>query len=107
MKNLFAAIALLALSGCGVYTVETGNVAVERTLGSVDHDEIGQGLHFKLPLITTHVGGIPEIFGPQKDLLLPPDDADSVAKAMRKALQDPARRAALPGRRDQRAVRRR
>ncbi len=43
------------------------------------------------PLITTHVGGIPEIFGPQKDLLLPPGDEDSVAKAMRAALQDPAR----------------
>lgn len=35
MKNLLAAIAGLFLSGCGVYTVVTGNVAVERTLGSV------------------------------------------------------------------------
>ena len=36
------------------------------------------------------MGGIPEIFGPQKDLLLPPGDGDSVSRAMRKALQDPA-----------------
>ena len=45
----------------------------------------------KLPLITTHVGGIPEIFGPQKDLLLPAGDGDAVCRAMREALQDPAR----------------
>ena len=45
----------------------------------------------KLPLITTRVGGIPEIFGPQESTLLPPDDESSVAKAMRAALQDPAK----------------
>ncbi|MEM7427227.1 MAG: glycosyltransferase family 4 protein [Pseudomonadota bacterium] len=45
----------------------------------------------KRPLITTNVGGIPEIFGPQKDLLLPPDAEAAVARAMRQALQDPAR----------------
>lgn len=35
------------------YTVETGNVAVERTLGKVDHDERQQGLNFKAPMLTT------------------------------------------------------
>lgn len=34
------------------YTVETGNVAVERTLGKVDHEEQGQGLNFKMPFLT-------------------------------------------------------
>jgi regulator of protease activity HflC (stomatin/prohibitin superfamily) len=53
MKTILPIVAALSLSACGVYTVETGNVAVERTLGSVDHAEIGQGLHFKLPLITS------------------------------------------------------
>ena len=35
------------------YTVETGNVAVERTFGKVDHEEQHQGLNFKMPLLTT------------------------------------------------------
>lgn len=35
------------------YTVESGNVAVERTLGKVNHTEQLQGLNFKLPLLTT------------------------------------------------------
>lgn len=36
----------------GLYTVETGNVAVEKTLGRVDLDEIGEGLHWRLPFVT-------------------------------------------------------
>lgn len=42
-------VALLAL---GVYTVDTGQVAVEKTLGKVDLDEIGEGLHWHLPVLT-------------------------------------------------------
>ena len=34
------------------YTVESGNVVVERTLGEVNHQEVGQGLNFKMPLLT-------------------------------------------------------
>ncbi len=37
------------------YTVETGNVAVERTLGKVDHEEKGQGLNFKMPFLTNSI----------------------------------------------------
>jgi len=36
----------------GVYVVETGHVAVEKTLGTIDTAEIGKGVHFKMPLIT-------------------------------------------------------
>jgi regulator of protease activity HflC (stomatin/prohibitin superfamily) len=35
------------------YTVETGHVAVERTLGKVNHEEQLQGLNFKVPFLTT------------------------------------------------------
>jgi glycosyltransferase involved in cell wall biosynthesis len=42
-----------------------------------------------VPLITTNVGGIPEIFGPQSDLLVPPGDAAALADAIRRALADP------------------
>ena len=35
------------------YLVDTGNVAVEKTLGSVDMEEIPAGLNWKVPLLTT------------------------------------------------------
>jgi glycosyltransferase involved in cell wall biosynthesis len=50
-----------------------------------------------MPLITTHVGGIPEIFGPQSDRLVPPGDAAALAQAIGTVLDapEPARNAAL------------
>ena len=42
-------------------------------------------------LITTNVGGIPEIFGPQSGHLVPPGDADALARAIKAALVDPSR----------------
>ena len=44
-----------------------------------------------VPLITTNVGGIPEVFGPQSARLIPPGDAPALANAIRAALADPAR----------------
>ena len=44
-----------------------------------------------VPLITTNVGGIPEVFGPQSARLIPPGDAPALAQAIRAALADPAR----------------
>ena len=43
-----------------------------------------------VPLITTDVGGIPEVFGPQSARLVPPGDAAALAEAIRAALADPA-----------------
>lgn len=43
-----------------------------------------------VPLITTNVGGIPEIFGPQAGALVPPGDSQALAAAIRAALADPA-----------------
>lgn len=40
------------LAALSAYTVESGNVAVERTLGKVNHTEQLQGLNFKFPLLT-------------------------------------------------------
>src|SRR6185503_18098267 len=42
-----------------------------------------------IPLLTTDVGGIPEIFGPQSHLLLPPGDARALATAIAGTLADP------------------
>lgn len=47
------------------------------------------------PLITTHVGGIPEIYGPLSDSLVPPGDVAALAEAARRALGDPAAASAL------------
>ncbi len=44
-------VCLLILS-MTAYTVESGNVVVERTLGEVNHREVGQGLNFKMPMLT-------------------------------------------------------
>ena len=43
-------IGLLALDG--VYVVDTGHVAVEKTFGTVDMIEIGKGVHWRTPFIT-------------------------------------------------------
>ena len=42
------------------------------------------------PLITTSVGGIPEIYGLLSDRLVPPQDAHTLARAIAAALDDPA-----------------
>ncbi len=41
----------------------------------------------RIPLIATDVGGIPEIFGPYRDRLIPSDDIDRLAKSMVAMLQ--------------------
>jgi glycosyltransferase involved in cell wall biosynthesis len=41
------------------------------------------------PLITTSVGGIPEIFGPHKDALLPAGDAQALSAAMKQMMDNP------------------
>jgi glycosyltransferase involved in cell wall biosynthesis len=44
-----------------------------------------------VPMITTNVGGIPEVFGPQANALVPPGDASALARSIAAALSDPAR----------------
>ena len=52
IKVIVVAILLGTVIFMSAYTVETGNVAVERTLGKVNHEEQGQGLNFKMPFVT-------------------------------------------------------
>jgi len=42
-----------------------------------------------IPLITTCVGGIPEIMGPYADRLVPPGNAEALAEAMSAVIDDP------------------
>lgn len=59
MKKLIPLQFILLVVVAGVvlstmaYTVQSGNVAVERTLGKVNHTEQLQGLNFKAPILTT------------------------------------------------------
>jgi regulator of protease activity HflC (stomatin/prohibitin superfamily) len=55
IKALVALVLICAIAIMSAYTVETGNVAVERTFGKVDHEEKGQGLNFKMPLLTNSI----------------------------------------------------
>jgi glycosyltransferase involved in cell wall biosynthesis len=41
------------------------------------------------PVIATRVGGIPEIFGPLADLLVPADDATALSAAIARTLDGP------------------
>ncbi len=42
-----------------------------------------------IPLIATRVGGIPEIYGPLSDTLVPPEDAGALAQAIARAIDRP------------------
>lgn len=43
-----------------------------------------------LPVVATRVGGVPEIFGPTADELVPPADTAALRSAMQAAMNDPA-----------------
>lgn len=50
----YLALALLAAAFfSGLYMVDTGHVAVEKTLGRVNLEEVGEGLHWRIPLVTS------------------------------------------------------
>jgi glycosyltransferase involved in cell wall biosynthesis len=42
------------------------------------------------PLIATKVGGIPEIYGPLTNTLVPPENAPALAEAIARSLDNPA-----------------
>ena len=50
---LFPAVLIGVTAFMSAYTVESGNVSVERTLGKVNHEEQLQGLNFKMPFVTS------------------------------------------------------
>ena len=53
VKSVVVVVAIVVVAYLAAYTVQSGHVAVERTLGKVHHEEQLQGLNFKLPLVTT------------------------------------------------------
>ncbi|HZF15432.1 MAG TPA: SPFH domain-containing protein [Steroidobacteraceae bacterium] len=53
LPAVLLAIGALILVFATSYTVETGNVAVKQTLGTVDLEEVGPGFHMRLPFVTS------------------------------------------------------
>jgi glycosyltransferase involved in cell wall biosynthesis len=58
-----------------------------------------------LPVVTSELGGAREMIGDWCGLLVPPDNADLLADALRKLIQDPGLRATLSARARDQAVR--
>jgi len=52
ISGVFPIAIVVIIAFMSAYTVESGNVAVERTLGKVNHEEQLQGLNFKMPMLT-------------------------------------------------------
>lgn len=46
-------LTVVVVAATSFYVVDTGHVAVKKTLGTVDLEEITAGLHFKIPTITS------------------------------------------------------
>ncbi len=52
-RFIFLAVVIGIVAYLSAYTVQSGHVSVERTLGKVNHKEQLQGLNFKAPFLTT------------------------------------------------------
>lgn len=50
--TIILSIVVLALCASSIYVVDSGNVAVEKTMGTVDMTEVNPGLNTKLPFLT-------------------------------------------------------
>lgn len=67
-----------------------GRIAVVPSLAESLPYVVLEAAAARLPVISTQVGGIAEIFGPTADALVPADDAVALRRAMQAALDDPA-----------------
>lgn len=70
-------------------TFARGRIAVVPSLAESLPYVVLEAAAARLPVISTRVGGIPEIFGPTAASLVPANDADALRRAMQAALDDP------------------
>ncbi len=70
-------------------TFAKGRIAVVPSLAESLPYVVLEAAAARLPVITTNVGGIPEIFGPTAASLVPAGDAVALGAAMQRALDDP------------------
>lgn len=71
-------------------TFARGRIAVVPSLAESLPYVVLEAAAAQLPVISTRVGGIPEIFGPTADSLVPANNAAQLAAAMQAALDSPA-----------------
>jgi glycosyltransferase involved in cell wall biosynthesis len=67
-------------------------VFVHAALGEVFGKTIAEAMACGTPTVATEVGGIPEIFGEDAGILVPPKDPDALAQAIRDLLREAGRR---------------
>ncbi len=70
-------------------TFAKGRIAVVPSLAESLPYVVMEAAAARLPVISTRVGGIPEIFGPTADELVPSGDAEALRMAMQAMLDDP------------------
>ena len=70
-------------------TFARGRIAVVPSLAESLPYVVLEAAAARLPVISTRVGGIPEIFGPTAGSLVPAGDSVALAAAMQRALDDP------------------
>jgi glycosyltransferase involved in cell wall biosynthesis len=70
-------------------TFARGRIAVVPSLAESLPYIVLEAAAAQLPVISTRVGGIPEIYGPTADGLIPADDAAALRAAMQAALDNP------------------
>lgn len=70
-------------------TFAMGRIAVVPSLAESLPYVVLEAAAAQLPVISTHVGGIPEIFGPTAHSLIPANDVEALRRAMQAALDTP------------------
>jgi regulator of protease activity HflC (stomatin/prohibitin superfamily) len=53
VSTVIVLIVLVLIAFTAIYTIDTGHVGVEKTLGKVDLEEVSPGVHLRMPLLTT------------------------------------------------------
>jgi glycosyltransferase involved in cell wall biosynthesis len=70
----------------------SADVFVHAALGEVFGKTIAEAMACGTPTVATEVGGIPEIFGDDAGILVPPKDPDALARALESLLRETSRR---------------
>lgn len=77
--------------GCSAF-MQTLDVFVLPSFAEGTSKSVIEAMAHGLPIITTNVGGLPDLITPEAGILIPPGDSAALAGAMRRLASDPALR---------------
>ena len=77
--------------GCSAF-MRTLDVFVLPSFAEGTSKSVIEAMAHGLPIITTTVGGLPDLLTPDAGILVPPGDSDALAEAMQRLASDPALR---------------